>query len=379
MKKSITIVDFSHLAMRNLFIAVQQANPKKGKDGLFITEQFIHQFKYLLFNSLQSIKNKFKNEIVLATDGKENWRKVFYPDYKANRATTKNDSNVNFVEFFEHLSSILETIKENFPFKVVAVPEAEADDIAGVVSINHGEEMDITLVTSDHDWLQVQTHNNIRIWDPIKKEDRFLSEFEKVIIDTCYDPISRFTLIHALIGDKGDNVPTLTGKSYFSNNFISYLKENNITTDCVKTVQEMTVWDELIENYKVYEVTKSGHKKGQLKDTKEIYRTKPFGVKKAEATVTSAKDLKDLLDSHNMYRDNFKRNRTLVDFTQIPEDVHDKIMSNFSEAEINYNPSGMLEYFMNEKLTLHAKNINKFYSSKYETKSNSSLDDFLDF
>jgi len=80
-----------------------------------------------------------------------------------------------------------------------------------------------------------------------------------------------------------------------------------------------------------------------------------------------------------MYRDNFIRNRTLVDFTKIPMEVHDNIMENFSNAEIIYNPNGMLEYFMNEKLGLHVSNINKFYSSKYDTKTTSSLDDFLEF
>jgi len=378
MKKSITLVDFSHLAMRNLFIAIGQANPTK-KDGLFITQEFMPYFKSLLFNSLQFIKNKFKNEIILATDGKKNWRKLYYPDYKANRSITKNDSDVNFEEFFEELDLILEAIKENFPFKVLAVEEAEADDIAGVISINHGDELDITLVTSDHDWLQVQAHNKIRVWDPIKKEDQYLTEFDSKIIETCDGPVSRFTLKHALIGDKGDNVPTITGKSYFSDNFITYLKEKDITTSCVKTVQEMTTYSELIEKYEIYEVFKSGHKKGQSKETKDIFKTKPFGIKKAEAAVEKIENLRDLLDSHNMYRDNFIRNRTLVDFTKIPMEVHDNIMENFSNAEIIYNPNGMLEYFMNEKLGLHVSNINKFYSSKYDTKTTSSLDDFLEF
>jgi len=243
--------------------------------------------------------------------------------------------------------------------------------------------MDITLVTSDHDWLQVQAHNDIRIWDPIKKEDRFLSDSEKVKIKVelngLEEYISRFTLIHALIGDKGDNVPTITGKSHFSDNFISYLKENEITSTSVKEVTAMSVYDELVEKYNIYEIVKSGYKKGQFKDTKDIFKTKPFGIKKAEAVVQSAELLEEILDSHDMYKDNFERNRTLVDFVKIPNTVQDSIMKNFSEAEIIYNPTGMLEYFMNEKLSLHASNINKFYSAKYERKTTSSLDDFLEF
>ena len=78
-----------------------------------------------------------------------------------------------------------------------------------------------------------------------------------------------------------------------------------------------------------------------------------------------------------MYNENFIRNSVLVDFKRIPDDVHDKIMENFSGAKITYNPNGMLEYFMNEKLGLHVSNINKFYTAKYELETTSSLDDFF--
>jgi 5'-3' exonuclease len=378
MKKSITIVDFSHLNMRNLFIALGQAKPRK-KDGLFVTEEFIQYHKSLLFNSLQFIKNKFKNEIILATDGQNNWRKNFYTDYKANRTKAKEDNDVNFEEFFEATEEILKAIKAYFPFQVLEVNEAEADDIAGVISILHGNDIDITLVTSDHDWLQAQAHNDITIWDPIKKENRYLSDFEKEIIETDFGPMSRFTIIHALIGDKGDNVPTITGMSHFSEAFLSYLKENGINSDCVKTVTAMDSYNDLVEDYNVFQLITAGKLKGQYRDIKDIFKTKPYGEKKAIKHCENNDSLNEFLNSHIMYRDNFRRNKTLVDFKEIPEEVHNKIMINFSEATVNYDPNGMLEYFMNEKLGLHASNINKFYTTKYNTIQKSSLDDFLDF
>jgi len=378
MKKSITIVDFSHLNMRNLFIALGQAKPRK-KDGCFITEDFIQYHKSLLFNSLQFIKNKFKNEIVLAIDGQDNWRKRFYKEYKANRSKSKEDNDVNFEEFFEETDKMLEKIRENFPFKVVFIDKAEADDVAGTISIKYADDMDIILVTSDHDWLQVQAHGNVRVWDPIKKEDQHLSDYEKEIIETEFGPMSRFTIMHTLIGDKGDNVPTITGMSFFSDEFISYLKENGINSECVKTVTSMDIWDELIKKYDVYDVIKSGKRKGELRDTKNIFKTKPYGIKKAEKHCETKECLEAFLSEHNMYKDNFKRNKVLVDFKEVPADVQEEIIAEFNGTEVNYNPNGMLEYFMDEKLNLHVGNINKFYSGKYETKNTSSLDDFLDF
>jgi 5'-3' exonuclease len=378
MKKSITIVDFSHLNMRNLFIALGQAKPRK-KDGLFVTEEFIQYHKSLLFNSLQYIKNKFKNEIILAIDGQDNWRKRFYSDYKANRSKAKEDNDIDFEEFFEETDRMLEVIKNNFPFKVIRINEAEADDIAGVISIDFGKDTDITLVTSDHDWLQVQAHNDVTMYDPIKKETQHLSDFEKEIIETEFGPMSRFTIIHALIGDKGDNVPTITGMSYFSDEFKAYLKENGINSESVKTVTKMDIWDELVEKYDVYDVIKSGKNKGMLKDSKNIFKTKPYGIKKAEKHCENNDTLCELFTEHDMYKDNFKRNKVLVDFTEIPKDVKNSILKEFSTVEVNYNPNGILEYFMNEKLGLHISNINKFYSSKYSNQNTSSLDDFLDF
>jgi len=378
MRKSITIVDFSHLNMRNLFIALMQAKPKK-KDGLFITEEFIQYHKSLVFNSLQFIKNKFKNEIILAIDGQANWRKKFYKDYKANRSKAKEDNEINFEEFFEATDEMLEAIKTNFPFKVVRVNAAEADDIAGVIAIKFGNTMDIILVTSDHDWLQVQAHGNIQMWDPIKKENRFLSDYEKVMIQTDMGPMSRFTIMHTLTGDKGDNVPSITGLSHFSDEFKSYLKENNINSDSVKTVTALDIWPELVEKYEVYDIVKSGKKKGEIKDTKNIFKTVPYGIKKAEKHCYSNDTLQEFLLSHEMYKENFKRNKILVDFTEVPEEVQKDILSEFSTVQINYNPNGILDYFMNEKLGLHVNNINKFYSGKYESQNTKSLDDFLDF
>lgn len=374
--KSITIVDFSHLNVRNLFIALQQAQPKK-KDGLYITEQFIQYHKHLIFNSLQYIKNKFKNEIILAIDGTNNWRKEVYPLYKANRSKAKEDNDVNFEEFFEETSKILTAIKDNFPFKVIKVDRAEADDIAGVIALEYGNEIDITLVTSDHDWLQVLSHTMTRMWDPIKKTNSLLSDFENTIINTDYGRMSRFTIIHSLIGDKGDGVPTITGFTKFSDNFLSYLRENGIKTQRVDKVSKLDIFEELIDKYEVYTIVKSGYKKGETTDIKDVYKTVPFGIKKAEKASESSYALSALLDSHPMYRDAFVRNRELVDFTKIPLHIKEEILSTFASTEVTYNAGGMLEYFTNEKLGNHISGIAKFYSSKYELTITSSLDDFF--
>ena len=375
--KKIVIVDFSHLSMRNLFIAINQTKPRK-KDGLYITKEYIQQYKHMIFNSLQYIKGMFRDsEILLALDGQANWRKDFYPLYKANRVKIKEKNEINFDEFFIENDKIIEVIKKSFPFKTLKVNEAEADDIAGVISIKYGKETDIILVTSDHDWMQVQAHNNVKVYDPIKREYKNLTEWENYIIDTDYGPMSRFTLIHSLIGDKGDNVPNVLAETKFSPEFLGFLRNNGIKTSDVEAVKKLSAYPELIEKYDIFDKWKSGKNKGLDKDTKNIFKTVPFGIKKAEKIVESLETLNEFLNTDKVYKDNFKRNKTLVDFTEVPDKVYDDIIEEHKASKINYDTDGMLKYFMDENLIQHSSNINKFYTSKYSDNKSSSLDDFF--
>ena len=374
--KPLIIVDYSHTVMRMVFVAIAQAKPKK-KQGKFITSEYMPYMKYLLFNSLQFVKNKFNGDMVLAIDSKMNWRRDLYSDYKANRAKAKTDSGIDFDEFFGEVDKITDVIREMFPFKVVKVPKSEADDIAGTISLVYGNDRTIVLVTSDHDWSQVLSHTNTQMWDPIKKEFANLTDFENTIIETDFGNMSRFTIIHSLIGDKGDNVPTITGMTEFSDAFKSYLKENNIVNTSVKDFNSMGIKDELIENFNVYKITKSGANKGKQTEEKDVYKTVPFGIKKAEKAAENVDSLNGLLNSHPMYRDNFIRNRTLVDFDCVPENIKRDILDEFERVEINYDPNKMLEYFMQENLGQHINNIHKFHDTSLEKQTSTSLDDFF--
>jgi len=374
--KPLIIVDYSHTSMRMVFTAIAQMKPKK-KDGKFITSDYIQYYKYLLFNSLQAVKNKIKGEVILAIDSKNNWRKDFYSEYKLNRVKSKDDSDINFDEFFVENDKVIETIKSTFPFKVLKVEKAEADDIAGTIALKYGNNRPITMVTSDHDWSQVLSWSETKMWDPMKKVFVSLTDYEKEIIETDFGNMSRFTIIHSLIGDKGDNVPGITNNTKFTDDFILHLKKNGISTTDVKEFNSLDSKDDIIESFNVFKITKSGHKKGQVTDIKDIYKTVPFGIKKAEKASENSDTLNTLLNSHNMYRDAFERNKTLVDFSMIPNNIIEKILLEFNNVDVNYDPDKMLEYFMNEGLGQHVSGINKFYDASYEVQKSSSLDDFF--
>jgi hypothetical protein len=155
------------------------------------------------------------------------------------------------------------------------------------------------------------------------------------------------------------------------------LKEKSVYTTEVHEFLKLDIADELIQNYDVYKPISRGPNKGKLTDTKDIYRSVPFGAKKAEKYSESAAALNSLLDSHPMYRDRFMLNATLVDFNMIPEDIQSDIIDAYNETEVNYNPNGMLNYFMNEGLGEMVNAISKFHDNAYESQKTSSLDDFL--
>lgn len=411
--KPMVIVDFSHLFSRNIFVAINQAKPSV-KNGKFVTAELAPYFKHLLFNSLQFIKNKFRGEIVLALDARRNWRKDFYDDYKGTRAKGKEESELNWEEIYVIIDEIIEVIKENFPFKVVKVEKAEADDIGGVLAQAFGNHREVILVTSDHDWLQNLTHGqHVKMYDPIKKEYVNLTEWEHTIIDTPRGEMSRFTAVHTLIGDSGDNVPNIAFETVFSDNFKAHLKANEIYGEKVKEVTAMAVYKEIVEKYEILATVKSGKRKGlpqldyriwyRLTETdeiirkddyvklnddtiefepvevpvKDIFKKIGYGEVKAAKAVESEHTLKEFLDSHHDYRDNFEFSNTLVDFSKIPDNLKEEILEEYHRTEISYNQGAILEYFIEQGLGQMVNQVTKFYDTDYVNNTSSSLDDFF--
>ncbi len=409
MKDALKIVDFSHLFSRNIFVSINQANPSK-KNGKFITEEIAPYFKHLIFNSLQYIDNKFKGEMLLALDAKHNWRKDFYKDYKGTRAKGKEEGDLNWEEVYIMIEEIVEVIESNFPYMVLKVKKAEADDIGGALSTLLGNTREVILVTSDHDWLQNITHGKyVKMFDPMKKEFVDLTDWEHEIIDTIQGPMSRFTIMHSLQGDSGDNVPKVTFETEFSPNFISYLKENEIYSNDVEEVKSMSMYDDLVAKYQVFNKIKSGKRKGEIKldyriwyrlsngdlikkndyieegldddfqieevPEKDIFKSVNFGDKKARFAAESSENLKETLEDHKLYKKNFIFSNILVDFNKMPEELKQEIMDEFNKLENSYNPKGIIDYFMDEGLGMHLNQLTKFHSNISEVKS--SLDDFF--
>jgi hypothetical protein len=154
--------------------------------------------RHAILNTILSYKNKYSKEygqVVIAADGRNYWRKEVFPYYKGDRKKSREKSDLNWKLIFDCMTSIREDIKEYFPYKVMHIDRAEADDIIAILSewsqtnelASTGlfeEPQKIMIISSDHDFLQLQKWDNIYQFSPIIKKQLKMSKrdlYEKYI------------------------------------------------------------------------------------------------------------------------------------------------------------------------------------------------------
>ena len=86
-------------------------------------------------------------------------------------------------------------LTNHFPYKVVYVEGAEADDIIGVL-VHHYKEVPTLILSSDKDFMQLHIENGIDQWSPLQK--KFLKGNPQ---DSLYEKVIK--------GDTGDGVPNI--------------------------------------------------------------------------------------------------------------------------------------------------------------------------
>ena len=129
----------------------------------------------------KKFRDKF-GAMVICTEGRKNWRKVYYPQYKFKRKSTRDESDIDWAEAFRIINLVTEEISEFMPWYVMNVDTCEADDTIAHIALStteFGQHEDVMIVSSDKDFLQLQAGNtNIQQFSPrvkklIKQEDKF--------------------------------------------------------------------------------------------------------------------------------------------------------------------------------------------------------------
>ena len=202
------LIDLNQVLLAGLM--AQIANQKGKLDE--------HLIRHMVLNIIRTHVKNFKaeyGEVVLCCDNRKYWRKEVFPFYKANRKKTRDKSNLDWHLIFDILSKLKVELKENFPYKVIDVEGAEADDIIGTLVPRHAKHEKILILSSDGDFLQLQVYgSNVKQYNPsqkkyVKSENPRLELKEKIIR-----------------GDKGDGIPNMFSPS---DCFVRDLRQKPIT------------------------------------------------------------------------------------------------------------------------------------------------------
>lgn len=280
------LVDFSGIAIATIVIN------KVNEEGML---------RHMILNTLRMYNAKFKpeyGEMVLCCDGANNWRRSYYPQYKANRKKSREESDFDWEEAFRIMHQIKDEIRENFPYKVIHVDECEADDIIGTLVQNSqefGNYEDIMIVSADGDFKQLQKYDNVKQFSPLLKKE-------------VKDDAPRVNLIEKILrGDAGDGVP-------------------NVLSDD----------DVFVEGR----------------------RQTPLSKKKLE---TFKEELSDgeLLYAASWYR-NYCRNEKLIDLTQTPDRLKEKIVEDFNSQDPWHNKGKVFPYLINKNMKMLIESVEEF-------------------
>ena len=287
------LVDMNQVMISNLMASLH------GHHNVEIQEDLI---RHMVLNSLRTNRQKFHNEygeLVICCDDKNYWRKKLFPYYKANRKQYRNQSELDWSMIFGVLNQIREDLKTTFPYKVLQVDTAEADDIIATIVHHFGNplrrenEDQILILSGDKDFIQLHVYGNVSQYDPVRK--RWIK----------HDDPQQYLKEHIAKGDRGDGIPNILSKD-----------------DCF------------------------------INGRQKPLRTKFLNK------VTS-QSFEEIENSDDEYKTNWNRNRRLVDLSMVPEYIQCTVLDDFSNEE-NSSRAKLFNYFVQNKLKNLMEHIGDF-------------------
>lgn len=192
--KDVTLLfDFNNLVIRSYFgVKEITEDPNDIQWGLWM---------HNCFNSIYQTLWKFKNvnEVILAVDDTNSWRKAVYRRYKESRKEKKKESIVDWDTLYSMMHKLASEFKHHMPFKVLKVKSSEADDIIGIL-VKYIKNPCV-IIARDEDYFQCfAKHNNLRVYDPISQVLYSPDDFED---------IKDFLLKLVFCGQKKDDIPNI--------------------------------------------------------------------------------------------------------------------------------------------------------------------------
>lgn len=267
-----------------------------------LSEQLI---RHMILNSIRMYNNKYSGdygEVIICTDN-HSWRKDEYAQYKFKRHDTTNASPED-IERGREIIRVMNIVKEElntfFPYRVVNVYGAEADDIIATLvksTLDFGKTEPVLIVSADHDFYQLHKHKHVKQWHCTLK--KFVREA---------DP-DRYRFEQIVRGCKGDGVPNI-------------LSPDNAFSDGI--------------------------------------RQTPIRAPKIDEWYNNRNDLKSVMPEE-AYR-NFQRNTRMIDLIDVdpPGDLMQRILEARDKAHVAPN-SGILNYLIKNKCRQLISCVSEFF------------------
>jgi len=291
------LVDLNQVMISNLMAQIH------GRGDVDVSEDLL---RHMVLNSIRSYNVKFKQqygELVICCDDTNNWRKKLFPYYKAHRKQARDESTYDWPHIFNCLNTIRDELKQFFPYRVIQVNTAEADDVIGVLCHEFGVELGqsdpILILSGDKDFIQLQKFCNVDQYDPIRKR--------KVVHK---DPFL-YTLEHIIKGDRGDGIPNALSKD-----------DVFVTGGRQKPMRQTTIT-------KILDVVKPVNENWEAIDSKYEW-------------------------SHG-----FHRNRKLIDLQYTPPEIKEQVLSQFYD-QAGKERKDLFNFFITRKLNNLIENISEF-------------------
>ena len=290
------LIDFTQIAIGSLMVAINRGG-EDVDDGLIRT---------IVLNNLKYYRTRFHEkygELVICCDSKHYWRRDYFPNYKANRKKERKNSGHDWDFIFTSLNSIRDELKEHFPYKVLDVYGAEADDIIAtlVKSCPDWDKGINLIVSSDKDFIQLHSHK-VKQYSPVTK---------KFVNGTV--PLE-YLKEHIIKGDRSDGVPNVLSPD---DTFTESKRQKPIRKTMLITLTEaMERWE-----------------------PKDLFQL--------------AKCNKDT------WVRNWQRNETLIDLNKIPDDIRNEILTDFKNTTTG-DRSKLFNYFVEKKLNNLIQSIGDF-------------------
>ena len=285
------LLDYNQISISNLMVHMNK--------NAILDEDLV---RHMVLNSIRLYKKRFGDkygEVVICCDDKNYWRKDIFPYYKAHRKGDREKSPYDWNTIFECLNKIRDELKETFPYRVIRVERAEADDIIGTLCHEHGVlgfmpgyAERILILSGDKDFSQLQKYANVEQYSPVTKKWIRVNNPERYLRE------------HIMRGDRGDGIP----------NFLSN--------------------DACLVN-------------GE--------RQKPLSTRKLNDWVVS--DVDDFCN--DMMKRNYNRNEMLVNLDLVPQHIQDDVKDQYDKYEVP-EKRGLLNYFIKNKLKLLTEHIGEF-------------------